>query len=262
MQRNVIRLAPADPPAEPAPRPTPRRVPRSRKDRTPPRASPARAPAAPLPRPRGPGRPGPASCREVPRPRVPDFSHLPACMLAFSCGMERAIDSIKRQSVFGHAGRIAARRIHHQDAAPRGCVQIDVVHAHARASDHAQLAARGSAVHRSRASRCARPAHRPRRAPRASAAAVGCTTCQPGSASSLTPCSLMRSATIIFMAQERTGHAFRCQTPDSRLPAPAKPCEINIGLRRVCYSCRFAKRVAKQHPWRSSTAFKKTSPKP
>ena len=43
------------------------------------------------------------------------------------------------QSMLGHCDRISARRIHYYDAALGGCLQVDVVHAHARAPDHAQL---------------------------------------------------------------------------------------------------------------------------
>src|SRR5690242_16693056 len=41
--------------------------------------------------------------------------------------------------VLRHAHRVSARRVHHQHAAPRRCVQVDVVHSHSRASHHPQL---------------------------------------------------------------------------------------------------------------------------
>ena len=51
------------------------------------------------------------------------------------------------EGVFGDGNRIAARSVHHHDAALGGGVEIDVVDAHAGASDHAQL---GSLVHHGR----------------------------------------------------------------------------------------------------------------
>ena len=39
----------------------------------------------------------------------------------------------------GHSNRVCARRVHHHDAAPRGGIGVDVVHAHPGATDHAQL---------------------------------------------------------------------------------------------------------------------------
>ncbi len=97
-----------------------------------------------------------------------------------------------------YARCVASRRVHDQNAAACGCIQIDIVYAHARASDDAQLAgviqqlvghARGAAhderigVGQSRLRAKPRPA-----APPASL----------GSASNLTPCSLMRSGNNNF----------------------------------------------------------------
>ena len=43
------------------------------------------------------------------------------------------------QRLFRHRHGIRSRRVHHGNALPRGRVQVDVVHAHARAADHPQL---------------------------------------------------------------------------------------------------------------------------
>ena len=40
--------------------------------------------------------------------------------------------------MFGHARRVASRRIHHQHAAPRRLFEVNVVHAHSGPADHAQ----------------------------------------------------------------------------------------------------------------------------
>ena len=50
----------------------------------------------------------------------------------------------EREGVLGDSDGIAARRVHHHDAAFGGGVEIDVVDAHAGASDDAQL---GGLVH-------------------------------------------------------------------------------------------------------------------
>jgi len=42
------------------------------------------------------------------------------------------------QGVLGDAGGVAAGGIHHQDAAARGGVEVDIIHAHSGAADHAQ----------------------------------------------------------------------------------------------------------------------------
>ena len=44
----------------------------------------------------------------------------------------------EREGVLGRGNRVAAGRVHHDHAAPRGRVHIDVVHADAGAPDHAQ----------------------------------------------------------------------------------------------------------------------------
>ena len=49
--------------------------------------------------------------------------------------------------MLGDGDRIAAGSVHHHDAALGGGIEIDVVDAHARASDHAQF---GSLVHHGR----------------------------------------------------------------------------------------------------------------
>ena len=45
----------------------------------------------------------------------------------------------QRQRVLGNGDGIAARRVHHRNAALGGGVEVDVVHAHASAPDHPQL---------------------------------------------------------------------------------------------------------------------------
>ena len=50
----------------------------------------------------------------------------------------------QRQRVLRHRDGVSARRVHHRDAALGGGLEVDVVHAHARAPDHAQL---GRLVH-------------------------------------------------------------------------------------------------------------------
>ena len=45
----------------------------------------------------------------------------------------------QRQGVLGHGDGVAAGRVHHQHAGFGGGVQIDVIHAHAGAPDHAQF---------------------------------------------------------------------------------------------------------------------------
>ena len=43
------------------------------------------------------------------------------------------------QRELGDGNGVGSRRIHHHDAAARGRIGIDVIHAHARAANHAQL---------------------------------------------------------------------------------------------------------------------------
>ncbi len=161
--------------------------------------------------------------------------------------------------MFRYAGRIAARRIHHQDAAPSGGLQIDVIHAHARASDHAQLRrmaqqfighARGAA-HDQRIGLVELLCERSRRGLHD------------------LPAGFCEQFDTVFTdaVSNDNFHGPRAYRPcvplsnaDSRLPA--KPCEIKLALGAYVIVAISLGESRNKHPWRSSTAFKKSSPKP
>ena len=86
--------------------------------------------------------PSPMTPRVLARSSVPmnlRFSHLPDLMDALALGIERARRQHEREGVLSHGNRVAARSIHHQDARGGGGGQIDVIDAHARAADDAQI---------------------------------------------------------------------------------------------------------------------------
>ncbi len=99
-------------------------------------------PAAPLPAPPGPGRGCPSCLSRSSAPCSDFFSHLPACSREFARGSWRARREHEPDGQLGHRDRVGAGRIHHHNAPPRCRIGVDVVHAHAGASDHPQLRSR------------------------------------------------------------------------------------------------------------------------
>ena len=89
-----------------------------------------------------PTRPSPTRPRVFPRISVPenaDFSQRPGLNRSVRLRHRARQSQHQRDRVLRHADGVSARRIHHQHAALRGRFHVHVVHAHARAADHAQL---------------------------------------------------------------------------------------------------------------------------
>ena len=86
--------------------------------------------------------PSPTMPSVLPRSSLPRnffFSHLPRARGGVGLRNVARHGQHQRQRVLGHRDGVAAGRVHHQHAGRGGGVQIDVVHAHAGAADHAQL---------------------------------------------------------------------------------------------------------------------------